>query len=397
MIVIFLGTIFGIITGLLPGIHINMVSMFVLVNASLILNYFNLDLMIIFIISMSLIHTFVDFIPSIVFGIPNSDTALSVLPAHRMVLDGEGYKALFLSCLGSLLGAIVAILVAILFYFTLNYIYSSFKTIVPYFLILSITLLLLTEPTFNKKFWSFIIILFSGGYGLLILNSKLLNEPLLVLFSGIFGVSTIIFSIIEGNSNYPKQNFDFEFKFSKNLVKGVIVGTISSTICSITPGIGNSQAGILSSIFFRNLKSELFLVVLGLINTLNFVVSLITFYVIDRARNGSIYVISQLIMEITLEEVLFYFSIIFFLSPIAFIITMKLGKYIILKVEKLNLKIINLCILIFILILVYVFSSYYGLLVLFGASCLGLLCILLDVRRVHLMNILLIPILFNLI
>lgn len=397
IIIIILGCVFGTISGLLPGIHINMISMLILVNVNFFLNFLDMQYLIIFIISMSLIHTFVDFIPSIIFGIPDGDTALSILPAHRMVLNGEGYKALVLSSLGSLIGAIVAILISVLFYFILEFIYTSFKAIIPYFLVFSIGLLLATEPTNNKKFWSLVMILFSGGYGLLVLNSKLLNEPLLVLFSGIFGVSGLIYSILYGNSTYPKQNLDFKFKFSKNLVKGTLVGTISSTICSITPGIGNSQAGILSSIFFRDLKSELFLVVLGLINTLNFVLSIITFYVIDRARNGSIYVISQMIDSVSLDDIIFYFSIIFFLSPIAFLLTIKLGKYIINLVEKINLKIVNICILTFLLVLVYTFSSYYGLLVLFGAASLGLLCVMLDVRRVHLMNVLLIPILFNLI
>ena len=84
-----LGIIIGTLTGLFPGIHINLVIVFL----STLLSY-NLGIpilsLIIFIVSLSVTHTFLDFIPGIFLGCPDEDTALSVLPGHQMLKEGKG-------------------------------------------------------------------------------------------------------------------------------------------------------------------------------------------------------------------------------------------------------------------------------------------------------------------
>ncbi len=395
--VVILGIIFGIISGLIPGIHINMVSTFLVSNVLFLSNFFTIEQIIIFIISMSVTHTFFDFIPSILIGVPDSDTCLSILPGQALVLEGEAYKAIFLSALGSLLGCMISFGAAFIFYYSLDSLYSAFKVYVPYILIISIFVLLGMEKNNNSRFWSLIVILFSGGYGILILNSKLISEPLLILFSGIFGVSSIVFSFMNKESSFPEQNFNIDFKFDIKVIKGLFVGLFSSSICSITPGIGNSQAAILSSVFFKNITSEIFIIVLGSINTIGFILSIITFYLIERARNGSIVAISQIVTEFTIQNVFLYFSIVFFVSIISFVLMIKVGKIMIKSVSKVNIKYVNLFVLSLIFLIVFIFDSFYGIFVLIGCAFLGLFCLSLDVKRVHLMSVLLIPVILNLI
>jgi putative membrane protein len=395
--IISLGIFFGIISGLIPGIHINMISTFLVSNFLFLSKFFNLEEIIIFIISMSVVHTFFDFIPSILIGVPDSDTALSILPGQVLVLQGEAYKAIFLSALGSLLGSIISFFAAIIFYFTLELLYNSFKAYIPYILILSLFSLILMEKDNSQRFWSFVIVLFSGGYGILILNSKLISEPLLILFSGIFGVSSIVYTFMNKESNFPKQNFNIDFKFDFKIVKALSIGLVSSAICSITPGIGNSQAAILSSVFVRNITSEIFIIVLGSINTIGFILSIMTFYLIERARNGSIVAISQIIEKITFQDTIFYFSIVFLVSIVSFILMIKIGKVMIDFAQKVNIKIVNLVVLSLIFVIVFFFDSFYGVFVLLGCSFLGLFCLSLNVGRVHLMSVLLVPVILNLI
>ncbi|HID71228.1 MAG TPA: hypothetical protein EYP29_00600, partial [Thermoplasmata archaeon] len=107
------GSILGLVTGMLPGIHVNMVALLLLVWAPLIvesvINELSLVndvwlatiLICVVILSASVVHTFVDFIPSIFFGAPDEDTVLSVLPGHQMLLKGQGYKAVVLSAYSS--------------------------------------------------------------------------------------------------------------------------------------------------------------------------------------------------------------------------------------------------------------------------------------------------------
>ena len=397
LIVMILGIFAGIFTGLIPGVHINMIAGLILINIVFLLKYFELNYLVIFIISMSITHTFIDFIPSLVFGVPSADTSLSVLPGHKLVMEGRAYEAVFLSAIGSFFAIFTSSLIIPIFFLVLDSLYTNFKTFIPYLLALVVILLIIIEKGKTKKFWALIIVLFSGGYGMLILNSHLFSNPLLILFTGCFGIASLTNSLLENTSKLPKQNFEFDFKFNSNFFKALTIGTISSSVCSITPGIGNCQAAIISSIFVKNLSSRMFIVILSCINTVNFVLSIVTLYIIDRARNGSILAVSQLINEISFSDLIVMLLVVLFVGIISFFLTLKIGKKVILFVSKINFRLFTIQIIIFIFIIVFLFDGFYGEIALLGAIGIGLLCILMNVSRVHLMNVLIIPVIFNLI
>ena len=77
------GCLLGTITGLTPGLHVNTVC---LIGLSLypLLGLSVVDFGVIM-ISMAVTQTFIDFIPAIFIGVPEEGTALSVLPAHRLL------------------------------------------------------------------------------------------------------------------------------------------------------------------------------------------------------------------------------------------------------------------------------------------------------------------------
>lgn len=396
-LIIILGIIAGTITGLIPGIHINLVATTILINITILLNYFNLQQIIIFILSMGITHTFIDFIPSILFGVPSSDTALSILPGHKLVLEGKAYKAIYLSSIGSLYGIIFTLLITPIFFFGLQATYEFVKKYIPYFLIFTIIILILSEPKLNNKFWALIITLFAGSFGMLILNTNLISDPLLILFTGTFGISTIIHSLNQNENSLPEQNYKInDFKLSTNFFKAILIGGTTSSLCSITPGIGNAQAATISALFFKKITSELFIVVISTINTINFALSIITFYLIEKARNGSIVVISQIIETLTFQDLKTYLTTITIVGLIAFFLTLALGKKLIKTISKLNIKKINIYLLLFLLTTIYLLTNIYGLLILISSSFLGILTISLGIRRIHLMSILLIPVIINL-
>ena len=94
LLALILGIGFGIITGLIPGIHVNLIAILLISLSAYLLEFVSVFSVAIFIFSMALTHTFLDMIPSIFLGAPNEDTALAVLPGHRMLLDGIGYEAI---------------------------------------------------------------------------------------------------------------------------------------------------------------------------------------------------------------------------------------------------------------------------------------------------------------
>lgn len=67
LLAILIGSSFGIITGLTPGVHINLVAALLLMISPLLLNYFSPFFLAAVIVAMSIVHTFLDFIPSCFF------------------------------------------------------------------------------------------------------------------------------------------------------------------------------------------------------------------------------------------------------------------------------------------------------------------------------------------
>src|SRR3990167_5074201 len=117
IIAISLGCLMGIITGLTPGLHINLVALILFSISPILLGYTNVVAVASFIIAMSITHTFTDFISSTYLGAPADDTALAVLPAHRMLLEGMGHEAVKLTVIGSLLCLIIVVLLSPLLIF----------------------------------------------------------------------------------------------------------------------------------------------------------------------------------------------------------------------------------------------------------------------------------------
>ncbi|MDI6917682.1 MAG: tripartite tricarboxylate transporter permease [Thermoplasmatales archaeon] len=98
------GAFFGCLTGLIPGMHVNTIAL-ILLSLTPMLQFLPAIIVCVIIVSTCIAHSFVNLIPGTFLGAPD-ENALSVLPAHKMLLEGRGYQAVFLSAVGSF-GAIV--------------------------------------------------------------------------------------------------------------------------------------------------------------------------------------------------------------------------------------------------------------------------------------------------
>ena len=117
-----LGAGMGTLTGLTPGLHVNTLALVLVASAPAALPLLEEVcamlgagredaplLMVSLIVSAAVAHSFLDLLPSILLGAPEEDTALSLLPGHRMLLEGRGLEAARCSAYGSLVGAAVAV------------------------------------------------------------------------------------------------------------------------------------------------------------------------------------------------------------------------------------------------------------------------------------------------
>jgi putative membrane protein len=380
-----LGILAGTITGLTPGIHINLISTILLSSSIFLLNYFTPLSLVIFIVSMSITHTFLDFIPAIFLGAPSEDTALGILPGHKFLLKGNAYQAIILTLIGSFASIILLIIVIPLLFLFLPKIYPSVIRMMPWILF-SISLILLSKT--KKILISTIIFLLAGFLGITTLNLPL-NQPLLPLLSGLFGTSNIILSLLT-KTKIPLQKITPINISKKQLIKPLLATTIISPICSFLPGLGSSQAAILSKGIIGKINKNQFLILLGSINTLVMSTSFITLYLIEKTRTGSAVAINQLI-QLTPKILLYILITILISSIISLIISIKLTKIFTKNINKLNYFYLSLLTLLIITILTGVLSGFLGILILTISTLLGITTTKLEIRKSYLMGCLILP------
>ena len=107
---LFFGVMLGSLTGLIPGFHVNNVALILLALSPALLDLgIPLASVAAIIVSTGTVHTFLNYIPSALIGAPDGDTALSLLPGHRMLLSGNAARGVAWSARGSQLGLFLSL------------------------------------------------------------------------------------------------------------------------------------------------------------------------------------------------------------------------------------------------------------------------------------------------
>lgn len=385
ILAIFLGLLFGTLTGLTPGIHINLIGTFLATLSLGILSSIEPIILITFIVAVAITHTFLDFIPSIILGCPDSDTELSILPGHKFMQEGRAHEAILLTTYGSIsaIGILIILFLPLALlkdFIQLNYFIIEFA--IPGILILSSMFLISLE---KRPFSAFKIFILTGILGYLVLNSKT-TEPLLPLLSGLFGASTLILSI-KSKFQIPKQFLTFP---KIQLKKPLLGAVLASPLCAFLPGLGSGQAAIIGSSISRT-KHEDFLILLGATNTLVMGFSFIALYLISKTRTGAAATINKIFGTLNLET-LFLIMLIVLISGLAsFFWTKKLAKIFVIKIQKINYTKTSISTLLVLVLIVFLISNLQGIIILIVSTLLGIYCINQKIRRTHMMGCLVIP------
>ncbi|MBI2130262.1 tripartite tricarboxylate transporter permease [Candidatus Woesearchaeota archaeon] len=391
-IAILLGCIAGVITGVTPGLHINLVAVILFGLSPLLLGYSNVIVIAGFIISMSITHTFTDFISSVYLGAPADDTALSVLPGHRMLLEGIGHEAVKLTVIGSLLALIIAIMLVPGFLIIVPMIFEGVKEYVGWILILIVAFMIARGKDWNERFWMLFTYSMSGILGIIVFSIPNLKDPLLPMFSGLFGISALLHSLSQKIS-LPTQRDTDMVKVSKiDLSKSVASSVVSGSLVSIFPGLGPAQAAVLGSQLVGKINSYGFLIMVGGINTVSMIMSLITLYTIEKARNGSIVIVQKLVHTIDISTFVLFVVIALISGCIAAVIALKVSKAFSRLINMVNYRLLSVIIIFFVLGLVVYFTGWIGLAVVIVSTAIGIVPVVLDTNRSALMGCLLMPI-----
>ncbi|MCW8965072.1 MAG: tripartite tricarboxylate transporter permease [Candidatus Pacearchaeota archaeon] len=378
-----IGIFLGTLTGLTPGIHINLISIFLISTYSII--NINTTHLLTLITSMSITHTFVDFIPSIFLGCPDTDTELSILPGHKLLKKSHGYQAVHLTCYGSLFAIFLLILIAIPSITLIPKIQSLTQNFIPFILIIVLTILTLTE-TYKLK--SLLVLTLTGILGLCILNLEL-NEPLLPLLTGLFGTSSLIISI-KNQTLIPKQKI---IKPKITSIKPVFSAALTAPLCSFLPSLGSGQAAIIANTIIKNNQKD-FLILIGAINTLVMGFSFLSLYTISKTRTGTTLAISQ-ITTLNPNLLLLILIITLISGIISFYLTLFLAKTFSQNIHKINYTKTSTITIAIITIITLLICGPLGILTLIISTLTGIYSIKTKAKRTNMMGCLIIPTIIN--
>ncbi len=383
-----IGIISGVLAGLIPGIHPNLISSIIVIYTASLTTIFSPLSLAIFIITLAITNTFVNFIPSIYLGAPDDDNFLSTLPGHQMLKKGKAHEAAVLTLYGSLIALVIILIFIPIFIYVLPTVFQKTKIILPFILIFISLYIIFRE---SKILLGITIFLLSGFLGFAALNLPV-KEPLLPLLTGLFGTSSLIVSL-KDKVKIPKQKISKlkEIKVEKkDILKAASASIISAPLCSFLPGIGAGHAAVIGSETIEQSQKG-FLILLGIINTAVEGLSFITLFAISRARSGASVAIKEILKSLTIQNLIIVAATIIIAGVLASIITLYLSKLSAKYISKIKYNKLSIITIAIISIATLLISNPLGFLVLITATSLGIFAILSNSRRINLMGCLLIP------
>ncbi|WP_214835533.1 tripartite tricarboxylate transporter permease [Exiguobacterium sp. s36] len=412
LISIIAGIMTGIITGLIPGIHVNTIAA-IMVSIAAVLYGYGIDStgIAVYIASVAVAHAFFDYIPSLFLGVPN-DEVFALLPGHRMVKEGRGIEALHLSIQGSWNGIKIGVSILLIVLLISSTGIEFFKIldtyIKPYlfWILSSISIILIFSET--KRLWALLIFLLSGFYGMVVFGSALVPSTtaafngLFPALAGIFGVSGLIFSLFEKIGDLPVQKEANKLPIDdKEIQKSSIRGTGAGIAVGLLPGLGAANAATLLLLVEnwldrkseKNTSQYRYIVTTSAINTSDTLFGIAALYFIEKTRSGASVAMSQLFEgDFSLTALI---AVIFGTSMSAYV-SMKIMKqystFIARFVSKLHYKGLNLSVLVFLILFIYLTLGGWGIVIMIGGTLLGMLPQLVNVRRAQAMGFFLLPV-----
>ena len=327
----FIGILIGTLTGMIPGIHVNTAGAILFASSAFLLGFLSPEFLCVLMVSMSIAHALTEFVPSMLLGVPQEGTATSILPGHRMVLQGRSKEVIRIVAVGGFGAIVITILMMPVFAVTLPFLHELTK---PYtwIILLSASVYLTYALTNSKRdfAWSLLLFLLSGILGWAIFQTPISSGvSLMCIFSGLFGISTILFSLND-NSTIPHQNSFYELNIDFNKFKSIFAGGITGAILGFLPGFGPAQGTVIAQAASGtddNSEDDTvnFLLATSGLNISDCLFSLMAIYIIGNPRSGIAVYMSYLISDMSISHLMIFIFASLIAVSISLILCLKLG------------------------------------------------------------------------
>lgn len=403
VIACFIGILIGTTTGMIPGIHVNTAGAILFASSTFLLTFLSPEFLCVLMVSMSIAHALIEFVPSMLLGVPEEGTATSILPGHRMVLQGRSKEVIRIVSVGGFGAIIVTILMLPVFAVILPILHDVSKPFTWMILLFASIYLTYSLTSSRRDFlWSLLLFVLSGILGWITFQTPISSGvSLMCTFSGLFGISTILFSLNE-SSTIPHQNPFYELELDFNKYKSIFAGGITGAILGFLPGFGPAQGTVIAQAASGASDNDdddtvNFLLATSGLNVSDCLFSLIAIYIIGNPRSGIAVYMSYLISEMNLNHlVIFIFASLIAVS-VSLVLALKLGDSFSRLMSRVDYKKLSIGVIILQIVILYIFIFYYQApigymtLALITSTAMGMLPHFLGVGKSHLMGVLIIP------
>jgi putative membrane protein len=385
-----IGVVLGTVSGCTPGIHSNTMAGILLGVHPALLILFGPSVFAAAVTATLITHTFLDAVPSTFLGVPDPDTAISVLPAHALCMKGLGEEAVRISALGSAAGSVFGLILFPLFFILL-------PPLQPYLdwwiglLLLGVAGLLVVRSAAPE--WAAAIFVASGLLGSFSMAYSYLSwqvlpegSPLLLpLLTGLFGLPILLKGV---SGTIPEQSYRGIRMDRGEIFGSAAAGTIAGAVVGWMPGFSNATANaVLASFISYTRQGRGYILATSAANTANAFLGIAALYALSRARNGAMAAVAT-------EELPQLFGILLagcIAAVAAYPLTLlaaKGSRYL----ARLDIRRLNLSVVVLLVVLTALLTGPFGLFILLLATAIGSVPQLVSVQRVFCMGAIMVPI-----
>lgn len=403
VIACFIGILIGTMTGMIPGIHVNTAGAILFASSTFMLKFLSPEFICTIMVAMSIAHALIEFVPSMLLGVPQEGTATSILPGHRMVLQGRSKEVIRIVSVGGFGAIIVTIVMLPVFAVALPVLHDISKPFTwSILLVASIYLTYSMTRTRMDFLWSLVLFALSGILGWIIFQAPISSGvTLMCTFSGLFGISTILFSLND-SSTIPHQNPFYELDLDFSKFKSIFAGGITGAILGFLPGFGPAQGTVIAQAASGTNDNDdddtvNFLLATSGLNVSDCLFSLIAIYIIGNPRSGIAVYMSYLISEMNLNHLAIFIFASLLAVSVSLVLSLKLGDSFSRLMGGVDYKKLSIGVILLQIAILYIFIFYYKApvgymtLALITSTAMGMLPHYIGVGKSHLMGVLIIP------
>ena len=373
----------GIITSLLPGFHPNSIG--AILNPWLSSD----SAWPLVLVAMLGVRMALQFLPSILLGVPEGDTQISLLPGQRMRKEGRGLQAVAI-CAFSVVAATAAAL--LLSPFLMPFLPSLFAAVKPwtgYLLLVAVAALLMAERDSRRIALAAAVFVLAGALGLVTWNLPLL-DPLFALFVGFFTMPVLLHGEGIGKEDDGVAQKEGQLHI-RPLLPYILLGVVLGGLADLLPGMPTpAQIAVFAALLVPVDEPAFFLALVAAIEASHTAFALTSSATAGVSRVGAIAMVAQN-SPIRPEDLPVLMGVFALSVGVGALALLWLGKKVMGHWQTIDWTVLARLLACYLVFVIWLNDGWLGLAALATATAIGMLPAAWGVRRTHVMGALILP------